>query len=150
MALQDLGLYIGGGSSLLIIVMTMIQIAPIKVNPWTYLARKFGKAINGDFSDKIDLLNDKIDKLENNIERLRAECDEREATLCRSHILRFGDEILHGNMHSFESFQSILIDIDTYEDYCGTHPFYMNNLAEVTIDLIKKTYKECFDKKNFL
>ena len=148
--LQDLGLYIGGGSGLLVIIMTMVQIAPIKCNPWTYLARKFGRAINGDFSDKIDMLNDKIDRLENNIEKLRSECDEREATLCRAHRLRFGDEVLHGTKHSFESFQNILLDIDKYENYCATHPLYMNNLAEVTIDLIKKTYKECFDQKNFL
>lgn len=147
MALQEI---VSGGGGLLVIIMTMIQITPIKLKPWSWLARKFGKAINGDITDKFDDLSNKIDKLENNVERLRAECDEREATLCRSHILRFGDEILHGNMHSFESFQSILIDIDTYEDYCSTHPLYMNNLAEVTIDLIKKTYKECFDKKNFL
>lgn len=150
MSLQDLELYIGSGGGLVIIVMTMVQIMPIKINPWTYLARKFGKAINGDFVDKIDKLDSKIDRLEDNIEKLRSECDEREATLCRNHILRFGDEILHGTKHSYEHFQNILLDIDTYENYCSTHPLYVNNLAVVTIDLIKKTYKDCFDKKTFL
>ena len=114
------------------------------------MARKIGRAINSDVTDRFDELNHKIDKLENNVKCLRDECEEREATLCRSHILRFGDEILHGTQHSYEHFQSILIDIDTYQDYCSAHPLYLNNLAEVTIDLIKKTYKECFDQKTFL
>ena len=142
MALQDMEVVLGGGG-LLVLVMTLIQIAPIKINPWTWLARKFGQAINAE-------LITKIDKLEKNVDGLRAECEERDATLSRTHILRFGDEILHGTSHSYEHFLQVMRDIDAYEDYCDEHPGYLNNVADVTIDLIRKTYKECFDKKNFL
>lgn len=149
MPLSDIEFILSSGGALLL-VLTLVQVSPIKIDPWTSLAKAIGRAINSDITSKFDDLDKKIDKLEENIVNLRAECDEREATLCRTHILRFGDEILHGTKHSQEHFKSILVDISTYEDYCSTHPLYLNNLAEVTIDLIKKTYKECFEQKNFL
>ena len=40
----------GGGA--LFILLTLIQIAPIKVNPWTALARAIGRAINKDVLTK--------------------------------------------------------------------------------------------------
>ena len=86
----------GGGATLLILA-TLIQIAPIKINPWSFIAKKIGKALNGEVVEKVD-------SLEKNIENLRNECEEREATKCRARILRFGDEILHNVKHSKEHF----------------------------------------------
>lgn len=42
---------LAGGGGLLLVAMTLIQIAPIKVNPWSALARALGKAINKDVLD---------------------------------------------------------------------------------------------------
>ena len=44
MSIQEL---IGGGGGLLLIIMTLVQIIPVKVNPWSALARMLGKALNG-------------------------------------------------------------------------------------------------------
>ena len=41
----------GGGA--LLILLTLIQIAPIKINPWTALARAIGRAINKDVLTKL-------------------------------------------------------------------------------------------------
>lgn len=32
-----------GGGGLLLILMTLVQIAPIKINPWSALAKQLGK-----------------------------------------------------------------------------------------------------------
>ena len=45
MSLQEI-LMNGGGA--LFILLTLVQIAPIKVNPWSTLAKWFGRAINAD------------------------------------------------------------------------------------------------------
>ena len=45
---------IGGGGGLLLVLMTLVQIAPVKVNPWSWLARCIGKAINGGFGMVLD------------------------------------------------------------------------------------------------
>ena len=139
--------YIINGGGLLLLAMTIIQIAPIKINPWSWLARKIGRALNAEI---VDTLKEQIDSLKIDIQNLRAECEEREATLCRTHILNFGDEILHDVQHSKERFEPILRDITTYQNYCSEHPRYLNDVADATIDKIIQTYKECFDNHNFL
>ena len=134
-------LFYGGGSALLL--MTLIQITPIKINPWSWIGRAIGRCVNGELITKVDTLS-------TDVKSLREECGEREADLCRTHILRFGDEILHGVSHSQEHFLQILVDIDKYEKYCEDHPNYVNNIANATIKQIKRTYQECLDKNNFL
>ena len=123
--------------------MSLIQIAPIKINPWSAIGRLIGKAINGEVLEKVD-------KLSNDIETNKADSDEQWASLRRSNILKFGDEILHGIKHSKEHFDQILRDITDYETYCRNHPNYMNDRAHTTIKLIEDTYKNCLKNNSFL
>lgn len=143
MTLQNMKeIFIGGGGALLIL-MTIIQIAPIKFNPWSFLAKKIGRAINGEVIEKVDNLGKELADH-------KAKSAEREATLSRTHILRFGDEILHDIPHSKEHYQQILIDIDAYEEYCNKHPDYRNNVAVETIKHIKRKYREHLENDSFL
>ena len=84
------------------------------------------------------------------VKQNKADDDEQWASLSRTHILRFGDEILHGMSHSKEHFNQVLLDISKYEQYCESHPQYINNIATATIQQIKKTYQKCLDENNFL
>ena len=131
----------GGGA--LLILLTLIQIAPVKINPWSWLAKNIGKAINGEVVEKVD-------NLSTDIRNLRDECEEREATACRTRILRFGDEILHDVRHSKEHFDQILIDITAYENYCASHPAFRNSVAVATIRRINQVYAQCIRNNNFL
>lgn len=133
-------LYGAGGVALL---MSIIQITPIKINPWSAIARGIGRAINREVIEKVDALSQ-------NVKQNKADDDEQWADLRRSHILRFGDELLHGISHSKEHFDQILLDISEYEHYCGSHPDYMNNIANATIKQIKNTYQKCLDTNAFL
>lgn len=133
---------IGGGGAL-ILLLTIIQITPIKINPWTWMARRIGRAINGEVIDKVDALG-------NELADHKAKSEERHATLCRAHILRFGDEVLHGVPHSKEGYDNILLDIDSYEEYCDNHPGYKNNVALATIKHIKKMYQKHLEEDSFL
>ena len=58
MKIQEL-LVNGGG--LLLILMTLVQIAPIKIDPWSALARIIGKAVNADISSRLDGIEAKLD-----------------------------------------------------------------------------------------
>ena len=131
----------GGGA--LLILLTLIQIAPVKINPWSWLAKNIGKAINGEVVEKVD-------NLSTDIRNLRDECEEREATACRTRILRFGDEILHDVRHSKEHFDQILIDITAYENYCASHPDFRNNVAVATIKRINQVDAQCISDNDFL
>ena len=139
-ALKELGLY-GGG--ILLILMTVIQITPIKINPWSWLGRCIGRVINGEVLEKVEALSQDVKKN-------KADDDEQWASLSRVHILRFGDELLHGVSHSKEHFDQVLIDISKYEHYCKEHPEYLNNIADATIKQIKHTYQKCLEENKFL
>lgn len=138
--IKQAGLY---GSGAIILLMTLIQISPIKINPWSWIGRCIGRAINGEVLEKVETLT-------RDVKQNKADDDEQWASLSRTHILRFGDEILHGMSHSKEHFNQVLLDISKYEQYCESHPQYINNIATATIQQIKKTYQKCLDENNFL
>lgn len=147
---MDLIQIIAGGGGVVAALMTIFQIAPIKINPWTAIARVIGKALNGAVIDKINQLGERMDNFDAELKSLKSISDEREAVACRTRILRFGDECLHDAKHSKEHFDQILRDIDVYEVYCKTHEDFENNQAVMTIDLIKRIYRERSIQHDFL
>lgn len=126
MSLKEL---FAGGCGVFFVIATLVQIAPIKVNPWTAIARTIGRALNSELSDKLD---------------------ESLAIAARYRIIRFDDEILFHVHHSEEHFDQILEDIDRYEKFCMDHPKFQNNKAVGAIGNIKKTYRRCKVEHSFL
>ena len=137
------GKLLGGSGAVLFLLLTLIQIAPVKVNPWSWIARIVGRALTREALDRLNTL-------ETDVKEIKDKSEEHEATKCRSNILRFGDEIRHGTRHSKEHFDQILLDISFYEHYCDTHKDFENNIALMTIEKIKDTYRECMDRDSFL
>ena len=122
--------------------MTIVQISPIKINPWTWLAKKIGRAMNSE-------LIERVENLEKSVIGMQATAAEREAKATRIRILRFGDEIFHGVHHSKEHFDQTLLDITEYQQYCREHPDFLNNMTELTSKHIMETYSACFDERKF-
>ena len=118
-----------GGCGVFFVIATIVQIAPIKVNPWSAIARAIGRALNGEVMEKLD---------------------ESLAITARYRIIRFDDEILFHVHHSEEHFDQILEDIERYEKFCMDHPKFPNNKAIGAIDNIKKTYRRCKVEHSFL
>ena len=143
MTLEAIKQILLGGGGVLLVLMTLVQITPIKLNPWSWIGKKIGRMLNGEVIDKVDSLGQELADH-------KAKSEERHATLCRAHILRFGDEVLHGIPHSKESYDSILLDIDSYEAYCEKHPGYKNNVAVATITHIKNMYQKHLQEDSFL
>lgn len=139
----NFGELMSGGAIALAAFLSLVEIAPIKINPWTKIARAIGKAINGEVLAKVEALEQKVDKLEH-------AGAERNAESRRVRILRFGDEILHDVKHSKEHFDNILKDISVYEQYCKDHPEFENGRTVLTIETIEATYKKCFATHDFL
>ena len=142
--------YLLGGGGILMILLTLVEISPLKINPWKRIGKLVGRFINGEVMEKIDAVSSEVTTVKNDVKNLEDTNNEEWASLSRTHILRFGDELIHGVAHSQEHFQQILIDIDKYETYCRDHPNYLNNIANQTIKQIKKTYQKCLDENKFL
>ena len=132
-----------GGSGLLAVLLTLVQIAPIKVNPWSAIAKAIGRAVNADVLRELDTVTQKLDT------HIRVD-DERNADSYRTRILQFNNELLREIMHTREDFIEILAVIDDYESYCRDHEDYKNNRATCAIENIKRVYMERLQKHDFL
>lgn len=139
MTLKELFLSSGG---ILIAALALIQISPIKVDPFGALARWIGRALNGDVLKKLDEMEKaQAETREQLDEHIRID-NERNADTHRVQILRFNRELLQEVPHTQEDFVEALSEIDFYEHYCKSHPEYENNRAVLAIENIKRAYME--------
>lgn len=145
MNLQD----IVTSSGALLVLMMLIQVAPIKVNPWSAIGRgckkimsAIGSALHGDIIGKLDKLQEMQTETQKRLDNHIRTDDERNADLHRVHILRFNRELLQNLPHTHEDFIEALHEIDFYERYCETHKEYENNRAVLAIENIKRAYRE--------
>lgn len=122
---------------------TLVEIAPIKINPWSFIAKVVGRAINAEVLTELKQTREKLD------EHIRAD-DERNADMRRTRILRFNNELLRDISHTKEDFIDVLADIDDYEAYCREHPDYKNSRALHAIANIGRAYDERLQKHDFL
>lgn len=140
MSIQEI-LACGGGS--IIILMTLIQIAPFKINPWSALARAVGRAINSEVLTELNAVKDKLDG------HIIMD-DQRVADGHRTRILHFNNELLRDIKHTKEEYIEVLAEIDAYERYCADNPEYPNNRAVLAIENIRDNYKNRLQKHDFL
>ena len=100
-----------GGGGLLAVLLTLIQVAPVKINPWSALAKAIGRAVNADVLRELQIVKKDLS------DHIRMD-DERNADEHRARILRFNNELLRDLPHTKEEYIDVLADIDFYERYC--------------------------------
>lgn len=147
MILKEILSLFGGG---VVGLLTLIQIAPIKVNPWSAILEWLGNQTNKALLAKMEAFEADMKGVKAEVDTIRDENREIHAKDCRVRILRFADEIYLGQSHSHEHFKQILGDITHYEKYCDAHPEFENQIAVAAIAQIKETYNERLKKHDFL
>ena len=120
---------LGTSGGILFVLSVLVQIAPIKLNPWSALARYIGRALNSEVLETIE---------------------KNEAKTARYRIIRFNDEIRHDVRHTEEHFNQIIDDIRTYENYCNSHPNFPNGKSVFSVSNIKKIYEKCISEDLFI
>lgn len=148
-----------GGIAIVGIVglMSLLEVSKIEINPWTYLARKFGNAINHDISEQIKEVNQRIDDVESSIDEVKriqtddeSKADEYRAITSRVRILKFNEELLRDVKHSKEMFDQVLEDVTKYTHYCAEHPNFENDKAVLAINNVRKCYEKCLEQHDFI
>ena len=59
--MMDLQTGVSVGVGLLFILMTLVQIAPIKLNPWDKILTWLGNHMNADIVKRVDVIEAKLD-----------------------------------------------------------------------------------------
>lgn len=141
---------VGVIAAIIFFLSIFVEVSKIKINPWSWLGKKIGKAINGDVITEIDNVKKDIGEIK---EQNQKQDDERlrdKALDARRRILRFADEIRRGDRHSQEHFNNILEDISYYLQYCDDHPDFKNKKAVISIKIIEEVYEKCTREDDFL
>lgn len=106
---------------------------------------------------KEDRTADRITELSGKIDNVAVKLDEHieanelaDVQAARVRILRFADECRREEMHSKEFFDSVLDDIDLYEEYCESHPKFKNNKTVASTAIIKELYAKCLKENKFI
>ena len=113
----------------------LIQIIPIKINPWSALLKWISKIVTGDACGKIDDLIKQVD--ENEKDRIRWE------------ILDFANSCRNGRRHTRDEFQHIVTLRDKYKKLLEKTND-TNGVFDVEYKYIQDLYAERLEKNDFL
>lgn len=83
-----------------------------------------------------------VSEMKVELRKVKEDQSQHRAILARTHILRFADELHDGRYHSDESFRQQILDIDTYNKYCETHPQFANGLTRMASEYIREEYQK--------
>lgn len=128
--------------SILFVFSIVVQVAPIKINPWDKLLKWAGDRINHNVNLKIDTLDKKLD------DHIATDTARRVDDI-RNTILVFANECQRGIVHSKEQFRFIVSKCDAYEQHVEEHHLKNGVITEAT-KLIKDTYQNHLKHDSFL
>lgn len=124
------------------LVLTLVQISPLKINPWSWVGRQIKNVFVGDISEKLDKMAAKIDELES---RFSAD----KIASVRWRVLDFGNSCLQGRRHTKEEWDHCISELSEYEHYCRENKID-NGVMEEMAKYLRKNYQERWEKKDFL
>lgn len=133
-----------------IILLSLVEIAPIKINPWSAIIRFVGRRLNADVTARLDTMQQCQNETRQRLDEHIKKDDAQTASLWRTQILRFNDELIHDRRHTKEHFDEVLDTIKDYEDFCHVHDDFPNGKCVHAIDNINRVYDELLESHDFL
>ena len=122
---------------ILVVILSLVEISPIKLNPWKWLK-------------SIAMIPQNLNDLSNRLSDLEHEFNDDRAFRWRSMIVNRGDRIQDGHKFRKEVWEDTIKTIGNYKKYCKSHPDFENELAIMTIEYLEKKYAEARDKNDYL
>lgn len=114
---------------------TLFEIAPIKINPWKWLFKWLGRAINGDIREDLT--------------ELKRDFEETKAQDKRWHILNFANSCRNGKQHSKDEWQHVMSELREYEAYTE-RKHIVNGVISEDAKYLRELYHERNIKNDFL
>ena len=127
----------------------LIQITPIKINPWTTLFKWIGNKANEDLRKEVGGVNKKLDSLSKDVDDLSRQRKEDEKDRIRWEILDFANSCRNGRRHTKDEYLHIIELNDKYKKLLK-ETGDKNGVFEVEYEYIKGLYKERQEKNDFL
>lgn len=140
----------------IIVAMTLVQIAPIKINPWGWVFKMFYKFICylsrmslAPLINKMDEINTKVDTALTKIDTIEKETEIKNANDWRWDILDFFNSARNGRPHSKEEWDHVIDQIKKYERHVEIHDID-NGVLEEASTWLRTEYHEHLRRNDFL
>ena len=114
----------GWGVAVLAAFMTLIQVSPLKLNPWDRILAWLGQKLNG-----------------KQLADLQKQVTAMWVNSHRHHILTFARECRAGIEHSTDEWSNALVVADEYEVYCA-EKHIANGIVKADTQFIRNLYQE--------
>lgn len=114
---------------------TLIEVVPIKINPWSKLLKWLGNAINGEIRKELGAL--------------KTDFQEERANTWRWNILDFANSCRNGRRHTQEEWKYVIDQIEKYEAYVFRNKI-TNGVIKEESKYLRRLYQERCDKNDFL
>ncbi|MBR3586867.1 MAG: hypothetical protein IKO00_12655 [Oscillospiraceae bacterium] len=120
-------LTVGNVAAGIAILLSLIQISPLKLNPWDKLLAWFGRKLNGATIKKLEELQKQVRDMWINTHR--------------QSILTFARECRADMHHDAEEWNHILSIADEYEVYCAKNTV-SNGVVKADTEYVRALYQE--------
>lgn len=128
--------------AVLLVLSVFIQIAPIKINPWSSLIKWIGKTLNS-------RLQQEILKINNIIKDISSDIDQNEKDRIRWQVLDFASSCREGRLHTKDEFQHIIALNDKYKKLLAKTDD-KNGVFDEEYKYIQEIYHKRQQKNDFL
>ena len=133
--LQQLVDFVTQPGVVLIGAITLIEVTPIKLNPWKWLFTIIGNLLYGD--------------MRKDIKELKRDFEETKAQDKRWHILNFANNCRNGKLHSREEWNHVISELAEYEAYTEAKDI-TNGVIEENSKYLRALYQERIKRNDFI
>lgn len=114
---------------------TLIQLAPIKIDPWSAILRMIRGVLVGD--------------LEDSLAELKRDFEEETVTSKRWNILDFANSCRNNRRHSKDEWRHVIDQLKEYETYTQKHHID-NGVIEEEAKYLRRLYQDRCERNDFL
>ena len=127
----------------------VVQISPIKWNPWSSLLTWIGKMLTKNVMTEIEGIKSDLADVKAEQKRQEKESDENEMDRIRSEVLDFANSCRLRRRHTKEEFDHIFALNDKYQQLLEKTG-QQNGRFEDAYEYIRVLYRRCMEQNDFL
>lgn len=127
---------------ILLALSAIIEVAPIKINPWSKALRWVGNVI-------LSELRADFDAHATEMRTFKAEQEKKNANDMRWAIINFANSCRRGEQHSKDAWRHVLSQISEYEKYTEDHNI-INGVVDADSEYLHELFKERSRKNDFI
>lgn len=132
-----------------VLLSLVVQISPIKCNPWTALLSWIGRVITRDVMREVEGIKADLADVRRQQKQQQLEQDENEMDRIRSEVLDFANSCRNKRRHTKEEFDHIFDLNDKYKALLEKNG-QQNGRFEEAFAYICTLYRKCMDENDFL